>query len=108
MLASFGCDVHIAENGDDAISLFKAAEKKRAPFDMIILDLTIPGGMGGHDVLKEIRKINDSITAIVTSGYTNDDVITNYKKYGFSGVLVKPYDMKDLSLLIKKHLITGN
>ena len=108
MLTSFGCDVHIAENGDDAIRLFKAAGKKRVPFDMIILDLTIPGGMGGQDVLKEIRKINDSITAIVTSGYTNDEVITNYKNYGFSGVLVKPYDMKDLSLLIKKHLITGN
>ncbi len=72
------------------------------PFDAVILDLTIPGGMGGKEAIKELLQIDPKIKAIVSSGYYNDPVMSNYKEYGFSGIVAKPYKIDELSETLKK------
>ncbi|HBM79650.1 MAG TPA: hypothetical protein DD426_02230, partial [Clostridiaceae bacterium] len=64
------------------------------------MDLTIPGGTGGTEALKRITAINPEVKAIITSGYPNDPVITDYKKYGFKGAIVKPFNASELSIIL--------
>ena len=70
------------------------------PFDFVILDLTIPGGMGGKEAIKKILQIDPKAKVIVSSGYSNDPVMANYKEYGFSGVIAKPFQLKNLQKAI--------
>ena len=108
MLASFGLKVEVAKDGQEAIEKFKQEMKKEDPFDLVILDLTIPGGMGGKETLKELQKINKDISAIVSSGYSNDPVMANYKSYGFKGMVTKPYRMGDMYSTLKAILKNGS
>ena len=81
------------------------------PFVAVILDLTIAGGMGGSETIKELLKIDHDVTAIVASGYSNDPVVSNSRKYGFSGVVAKPYKIYDLDKVLQKAMKgkqTGN
>ena len=71
------------------------------------MDLTIPGGMGGKETIKKIREIDPNIKVIVSSGYSNDPIMSEYKNYGFNGVIVKPYNITDLLDTIHL-LITGD
>ena len=66
------------------------------PFAVAILDLTIPGGMGGEATIKELLKIDPAVKAIVSSGYIDDPVMADYSKYGFSGMVAKPYTIEEL------------
>lgn len=100
MLGEFGFYTEGVPNGDEAIKKYK-----EAPFDLVIVDLTIPGGMGGVDTFNELRRINPDVKAIVTSGYSNDPVMANYNEYGFLGRLVKPFLMEDLEELIKESVL---
>lgn len=104
MLERLGHIVEFAENGEEAISKYKEAMSSGDPFDAAILDLTVPGGMGGKKTMKELLRINPDIKAIVSSGYSTDPVMANHKKYGFSAVVVKPFDLKELNEAIKKVL----
>ena len=79
-------------------SLFSSIKTK--PFDFVMLDLTVPGGMGGQEAIKKILQINPEAKAIVASGYSNDPVMANYKEYGFSGVIAKPFQLRDLQEVI--------
>ncbi len=101
-LKKIGYEVATAKDGQEAIALYKEAEKTGRSFDVVIMDLTIPGGMGGKESIKRLLKINPEIKAIVSSGYSQDPVISNYKKYGFSGVLSKPYRMEEISEILEK------
>ncbi len=96
MLKGKGSDVVFAKDGKEAVRKFKEAKKSPNPFDVIILDLTIPGGMGGKETAKEIRKIDSNVKIIVASGYSNDPVMANYEKYGFNGVIAKPFYVEEL------------
>jgi DNA-binding NarL/FixJ family response regulator len=60
------------------------------------MDITVPGGMGGKDAVTLLRKIDPSVKAIVSSGYSNDSILADFRSYGFSGVLVKPYQVQEL------------
>ena len=71
---------------------------------MVILDLTIPGGMGGTQTITELLKIDSNVKAVVSSGYCNDPVMANYEDYGFIGVVPKPYTKSQLSELLNKIL----
>jgi len=102
MLVQIGYDVVLAKDGKDAISFYKSALSTHEPFDAVIMDLTIRGGLGGKDTMEILRKIDPNITAIVSSGYFNNPIMANYQKYGFIGVLPKPYDIEELSLLLKR------
>ncbi len=97
MLTSLGYHAVCAEDGNEAISLFRKAQADGRPFDGLLLDLTIPGGRGGMEILQEIRKINPEIKAIVSSGYATDPVMTRYSNFGFDQVLQKPYRMNELA-----------
>jgi DNA-binding NarL/FixJ family response regulator len=68
----------------------------RDPFDAVIMDLTIPGGMGGKEAIKKLLEIDANATVIVSSGYTTDAIMSEYKKYGFKAVIAKPYSVKQL------------
>jgi len=67
------------------------------PFDTVLMDLTIPGGMGGMEAIKRILEVDSKAKAIVCSGYSNDTIMANYRSFGFRGVVPKPYSIKQLS-----------
>jgi CheY-like chemotaxis protein len=99
-------DVKFARDGVAAIDLYKREKNAGTPFDIVILDLSVPDGMGGKETIGLLKAYDPSVRAVVSSGYSNDPVVLDYEKYGFSGRLSKPYkigDMKNiLELLIKK------
>jgi PAS domain S-box-containing protein len=101
-LKLFGYEVKGSTDGDEAVSLYKDALNEGKPFDIVILDLTIPGGMGGEDTLKKLREINPKVKAIVSSGYSEDPVMAEYKKHGFNAIVSKPYQYEDLCEVIRK------
>ncbi|MDQ7065159.1 MAG: ATP-binding protein [candidate division KSB1 bacterium] len=97
MLMRMGFDVEVVETGEQAVNAFIRALDKGRPFDLVILDLTIPGEQGGKDVLQLLRQYDPKIKAIVMSGYSNDLVLSDYQKYGFQGVLEKPFDLNQMN-----------
>ncbi len=104
MLSELGYEAKFAGDGEEAIKEYKKALHEKIPFDLVILDLTIPGKMGGKETMENLQKIDPHICAIVSSGYSTDDIMADYKSYGFKGVVNKPYDMKELSKVLKKVL----
>ncbi|MCK5004582.1 MAG: PAS domain S-box protein, partial [Candidatus Aminicenantes bacterium] len=104
LLEHLGYIVEEAKDGEEAIVLYKNAKNSQDPFDCVILDLTIPNGMGGKEVIKELLKNDPDVKAIATSGYSIDPIIADYKKFGFKGAIPKPYIIEELSMLINKIL----
>jgi two-component system, cell cycle sensor histidine kinase and response regulator CckA len=102
MLAYFGYEVHFAKDGSKALELYKEAMEASQPFDLVIMDLTIPGGMGGKETISRLLEMDPEVRAIVSSGYFNDPVMADYSKHGFRGVVSKPYRMGELSDVIRK------
>ena len=101
MLTHMGFNSEFAVNGEEAIDLYKKARSAGNQFDLIIMDLTIPGGMGGEDTVKEILVLNPEAKVLVASGYSYDPIMAKYADYGFCGAIVKPYQMQDLSSAIQ-------
>lgn len=99
-LNKFGYEVESAENGRQALQKYKSAMDAGRSFHLVILDLTIPGGMGGAETMSRLLEVDPSVLAIVASGYSNDPVMMNHKDYGFAAVLTKPYMPRDLKRLL--------
>lgn len=95
-LESFGYQVECVENGTQAIASYRLALAQGAPYLGVILDLTIPGGMGGRDTMRALLAIDPKVNAIVSSGYSNDPIMANFSAYGFCGRIAKPYQIDDL------------
>ncbi len=104
MLRSLGYEVEFAGNGTEVIELYQRAREAGEPFRAVIMDLTIPGGMGGKDAIQRLRAIDPEITAIVSSGYSNDPVMGKYSEYGFKGVVAKPYSIECVSKALNEAL----
>jgi two-component system cell cycle sensor histidine kinase/response regulator CckA len=104
MLNKLGYAVGFARDGAEAIELYKSAKESHQPFDVVIMDLTIPGGMGGIEAMQSLIDLAPEIKAIVSSGYSDDQVMSDYRKYGFAGVLIKPYKLNQLSDSLRKVL----
>ena len=96
MLKQMNCSVVKSKNGNEAVRLYKEAKGSGKPFDAVILDLTIPGGMGGREVIKILKEFDPKVKAIVSSGYSTDKIMSEYREYGFSGVTPKPYNINEL------------
>jgi CheY-like chemotaxis protein len=97
MLEFLGHRVFLTGNGNEALSLYGQRQRTPEPFDLVIVDLTIPGGMGGKETIAELQKIDRQARAIVSSGYSNDPVMATYRQYGFAAAVVKPYVLSELT-----------
>ncbi|MBF0559263.1 MAG: PAS domain S-box protein [Nitrospirae bacterium] len=97
ILALLGYDVSFAEDGLNAINTYKNAAAENKPFSFVIMDLTVPGGMGGKEAVQNILEADPSATVIVSSGYSSDPIMSEYKQYGFKGVITKPYTVQRMS-----------
>ena len=97
MLNKMGYEVSVAKDGIEAIEMYRQAQLLKEPFDAVILDLTIPGGMGGKETIRKLKKLNPDVRALVSSGYSNDPIMSNFSDYGFQGVIKKPYRIQDMS-----------
>jgi signal transduction histidine kinase len=102
MLSRIGYSVVSVKDGDEAIREYKQAFDSSKAYDVVILDLTIPGGKGGHKTLEDLYQIDPKVKAIVSSGYSNDPVMSEYKKYGFFGCVAKPFKTSELNAVLSK------
>ncbi|MHA1728495.1 MAG: PAS domain-containing hybrid sensor histidine kinase/response regulator [Promethearchaeota archaeon] len=102
MLKRIGFKSEITIDGFETISAYKTAIDTGNPFDVVILDLTISGGMGGRETIQRLLEIDPDVKAIISSGYATGKIISNYKKFGFKGVLKKPYTILDLREELRK------
>jgi CheY-like chemotaxis protein len=97
MLSHAGYKIELASDGLEAIEYYKKAMDAGQPYDAVILDLTIPGGMGGRETMEKLLEIDPRVKAIVASGYSTDAVMADYGNYGFKGVITKPFKIDALS-----------
>ncbi|MCP4456986.1 MAG: PAS domain S-box protein [Cytophagales bacterium] len=104
ILEANGFEVVTSEEGSKTIELYKEAFDTGKPFDVVIMDLTIPGGLGGKEAIKEIVKIDPDVKAIVSSGYAVDPIIANYTDYGFKEAIIKPFNKDDLMVVLDQVL----
>jgi CheY-like chemotaxis protein len=100
LLRELGHGSEFAEHGDSAIEKYQRAKAEGRPFDVVILDLTIRGGMGGLDTLRKLKEMDPGVKAVVSSGYSDDEVVATYRQHGFRSFLKKPYDMEELGRML--------
>ena len=105
-LKSLGYEAVTASNGSEAVERYRIEQAAGAPFHAVIMDLTIQGGMGGKEAMERLLEIDPAVTAIVSSGYSNDPVMANYREYGFQAVLTKPYQLHDLEQVVRRVVAT--
>ncbi|MEK6742548.1 MAG: PAS domain S-box protein [Nitrospirota bacterium] len=102
LLRELGHEAEFAEHGDSAIEKYRRAKDAGRPFDVVILDLTIRGGMGGEEAFRKLKEIDPGVKAVVSSGYSDDEVVATYRQYGFRDFLKKPYDMRELARVLSE------
>jgi len=100
MLNILGYTSSLSRNGEEALAFYQKALENGKPFDLVIMDLTIPGGMGGKEAINRIRELDPSVKAIVSSGYSNDPIMSAPTHNGFSGCIEKPYTLEKLSRVL--------
>ncbi len=103
MLGRLGYEIECARSGDEAIELYQKAKDAGRRFDIVLLDLTIPGGMGGKEVADRLKEIDDSVILIVSSGYSNTPIMSEFRSYGFDDVLSKPWTPVQLSEVLRRY-----
>ncbi|MDX9701598.1 MAG: ATP-binding protein [Candidatus Auribacterota bacterium] len=103
-ISSFGYSVLYAKDGRETLEMIKESIKNNKYVDAVIMDLTIPGGMGGKETIALLKELDPSIKAFVSSGYSNDPIMTEFEKYGFSGVISKPIDIQSLNMMLHSSL----
>lgn len=105
-LGRLGIDFELAADGAAAVLKYKAAQAAGQPFDLVITDLTVPGGMGGKEAMDQLLAFDPKVKAIVSSGYSRDPVLGNYKAHGFCGILPKPYSLEQLHEALRAIVVT--
>ena len=101
MLAFLGYEAMHVIDGAAAIQAYKQHLEQGEPFAAVIMDLTIPGGMGGREAVVEVLAIDPQAKVLVSSGYSNDPIMTNFKEYGFCGLIEKPFDLLTIQKAIE-------
>jgi len=107
MLQKLGYEVELAADGGETLDKYKESLNGGRRFDAVIMDLTIPGGIGGREAMELLLSIDPLVRGIVSSGYSSDAVMANYRQYGFAAVLAKPYRKNDLAAVLQKVLSGG-
>jgi CheY-like chemotaxis protein len=102
ILEHYGHQVVMVPDGVKTIEVYCGAMENGAPFDVVIMDLTVPGGMGGQEAIAYLRDIDPKVKAIVSSGYANDPIMADYERFGFCGVVTKPYKFNELSEVLTR------
>ena len=102
ILSVLGYEIECAASGEDTLRLYARAMQEGKPFGLVLMDLTIPGAMGGKETIKKLLEIDPKAKAIVSSGYSADAIMSEYLRYGFSAVIAKPYRITDLSKVIAR------
>jgi CheY-like chemotaxis protein len=104
LMRRMGLEFESAAHGEGAIQLYQDAMAAGRPFDLVVMDLTIPGGMGGREAISMLRQIDPAVRAIVSSGYSSDLAMADFRKHGFRGMVAKPYDVTELASVIRNVL----
>jgi PAS domain S-box-containing protein len=104
MLSYLGYAAAFARDGAEAVELYRRAREGGQPFNVVLMDLTIPGGMGGKEAIVRLRQMDESVLAVVSSGYSTDPIMADYHAYGFSGVITKPYRVGELKSVLDQLL----
>lgn len=99
-LTGLGYEVYQAESALEGVNLYREKLEAGERFDAVILDLTLPGGMGGKEALKKLIEIDPTVNAIVSSGYAMDATMSRYQDFGFRGVIAKPYEAAELGKIV--------
>jgi CheY-like chemotaxis protein len=102
VLQGMGYQVALVADGQKAVEVFTAAQEAGHPFGVVILDLTVRGGMGGREAIPVLRRLDPTVQAIVMSGYSNDEVLRTYANFGFQAALTKPFELVALKQLIER------
>ncbi|CAN5541040.1 hypothetical protein BH10CHL1_BH10CHL1_18620 [soil metagenome] len=102
VLGYLGYTAEFVKDGEEAVASYKEAQARGEAFDVVILDLTVQGGMGGKEAIRQLLEIDTRVKAIVSSGYSHDPVMANFRAHGFSGVLAKPYTIEELNNTLSK------
>jgi PAS domain S-box-containing protein len=108
LMVRLGLEFDSARDGRQAVEMVRAAKEAGRPIDLVVMDLTIPGGMGGKDALSLLRQIDPNVKAIVSSGYSSDLTMSDFRKYGFQGMVAKPYDIAELTSVVRSVLSEGD
>ncbi len=107
MLKSLGYTPDVASDGEMAVERYLQALEAGEPFDAVVMDLTVPGGMGGAEALAQLREYDPAICAIVMSGYADTGLLADYQQVGFAGRLAKPFSLRDLAVTLHDLLVTA-
>lgn len=107
MLERLGYSVESVADGRAALEAYQAAQAEGRPFEVVVMDLTIPGGMGGVEAVRRLKELDPAAIAVVSSGYSNDPVMADFAAHGFSGVLRKPYRLAEVSAVLRS-LVEGS
>jgi PAS domain S-box-containing protein len=100
MLEKLGYEVTTAKTGEEALKLYQDSIHEKKKFKAVIMDLTIPGGLGGKETIQELLKIDPDVIGIVSSGYSTDSVMADYQRFGFSGMIAKPYKLDEITQVL--------
>ena len=101
-LKRLGYQVEVAKDGAEGVGIYEEAIKGKRPFDAVIMDLTIPGGIGGKEGIRKLKRIDPDARVIVSSGYSEDPVMSEFREHGFVGVVQKPYKIEDLGQILNE------
>jgi CheY-like chemotaxis protein len=104
LLARVGLEIVAVPDGAAAIAAYEQARKDGQPFDVVVMDLTVPGAMGGREAMERLLVIDPQVKAIVSSGYSKDPVLANHRAHGFRGMVPKPYRVADLTKVLREVL----
>jgi two-component system cell cycle sensor histidine kinase/response regulator CckA len=100
MLEYLGFDAMRVVDGVDAVKEYKKSQDDGMPFSAVIMDLSIPGGMGGEEAVREVLRLDHDAKVFVSSGYSTDPIMVNYQDYGFAGGIAKPFDLAALQKIL--------
>ena len=104
LLTTLGYKVDTATDGTQALNIYRVCKENGDPIDVALMDLTIQGGMGGKEACAKLRTFDPDAKAVVCSGYSNDPVMANFYDYGFSGMIVKPFQLHELANVVNQVL----